>query len=108
MANTATSEMLIATFNFAVEVDSVTVAFFREASGLSMEVEVIEHQVVNDKGKQVTQKIAGHTATGEVTLKKSMDGSKYLTPISKEFERAADSGLDPGLNLTGSDHESTG
>ena len=86
MANTATSEMLIATFNFAVEVDSVTVAFFREASGLSMEVEVIEHQVVNDKGKQVTQKIAGHSATGEVTLKKSMDGSKYLTDWFTEVQ----------------------
>lgn len=86
MANTATSEMLAATYNFAVEVDSVEVAFFREASGLSMEVEVIEHQVVNNQGKQVTQKIAGHAATGEITLKKSMDGNQYLSDWFKEVQ----------------------
>lgn len=86
MANTATSEMLAATFNFAVEVDSVTVAYFKEAKGLSMEVEVIEHQVVNSSGRQVTQKIAGHVATGEVTLTKSMDGGTYLTDWFTEVQ----------------------
>lgn len=86
MANTATSENLVATFNFAVEIDSVTVAYFREASGLTTEVEVIEHKVVNSKGKQVVQKIAGHISTGEVTLKKSMDGNKYLTDWFKQVQ----------------------
>lgn len=81
---TGTSEMLMATYNFAVEIDSITVAYFREASGLTTEVEVIEHQVVNETGRQVTQKIAGHAATGEVTLKKSMDGNTYLTDWFKE------------------------
>src|SRR5262245_57147283 len=71
--------MLMTTFNFAVEIDSVTVAFFKEAKGLTSEVEVITHQVVNEKGKQITQKIAGHTSTGEFTLSKSMDGNKYLS-----------------------------
>lgn len=84
MANTGTSEMLLATFNFAVEVDSVTVAFFKEASGLTEEVEVIEHQVVNATGQQITQKIAGHRSTGEITLKKSMDGNTYLSDWFKE------------------------
>lgn len=78
--------MLVATFNFAVEIDGVEVAFFREASGLTTEVEVIEHQVVNNKGKQITQKIAGHAATGEITLKKSMDGNKYLSDWFKEVQ----------------------
>ncbi len=81
---TGTSEMLLTTFNFAVEVDSVTVAFFREASGITEEVEVIEHQVVNATGQQITQKIAGHRSTGEVTLKKSMDGNTYLTDWFQE------------------------
>ena len=86
MANTGTSEMLMATYNFAVEIDSVTVAFFREASGLSTEVEVIEHQVVNEKGMQITQKIAGHSATGEFTIKKTMDGNTYLTDWFAEVQ----------------------
>ena len=60
MATAAMSEALMATYNFALEVDSVTVALFREAFGLTTEVEVIEHQVVNDKGNQITQEIAGH------------------------------------------------
>lgn len=84
MANTGTSEMLLTTYNFAVEVDSVTVAFFKECSGLTEEVEVIEHQVVNAKGQQITQKIAGHRSMGEITLKKSMDANKYLTDWFKE------------------------
>ena len=78
MADTGTSEMLLASYNFAVEVDGVTIGFFKEASGLTSEVEVIEHQVVNEKGKQVTQKIAGHAQTGEVTLKKSLEDDTYL------------------------------
>ena len=76
--------MLMATYNFAVEIDSVTVAYFREASGLTQEVEVIEHQVVNEKGKQITQKLAGHVSTGEFTLKKTMDGNTYLSDWFKE------------------------
>lgn len=86
MANTGTSEMLLTTFNFAVEVDSVTVAFFKEASGISEEIEVIEHQVVNATGQQITQKIAGHKQMGEITLKKSMDGNKYLNDWFKEVK----------------------
>lgn len=81
-----TSEMLAATFNFAVEVDGINIAYFREASGLSMEVEVIEHQVVNNKGQQITQKLAGHRQMGEVTLKKSMDGSTLWTDWLKEVQ----------------------
>ncbi|MFK8024812.1 MAG: phage tail protein [Ilumatobacter sp.] len=83
---TGTSEMLAATFNFAVEVDGIDIAFFREASGLSMEVEVIEHQVVNSKGQQITQKLAGHKQMGEITLKKSMDGTTLWTDWLAEVQ----------------------
>ncbi len=78
MANTGTSEMLLTTYNFALEIDGLAISFFKEASGLSAEVEVIEHQVVGEKGKQVTQKIAGHSSTGEITLKKSLDATTDL------------------------------
>ncbi len=86
MANTGTSENLMRTYNFAIEIDSITVGFFREVSGLTTEVEVITHQVVNKEGRQVTQKVAGHLSTGEVTLKKSMDGNKYLSDWFKEVQ----------------------
>jgi len=82
----ATSDMLLATYNFAVEVDGITVAYFREASGLTTEVEVIEHEIVNEKGKQVTQKIAGHASTGEVTLRRSLDANPYLAEWFKEVQ----------------------
>ena len=78
MANTGTSEMLLTTYNFSLEIDGMEVAFFKEASGLTAEVEVIEHQVVDKTGKQITQKIAGHKSTGEITLKKSLDATKTL------------------------------
>lgn len=85
---TGTSEMLLATYNFAVEIDGITVAFFKKCSGLSSEVKVITHQVVNEQGQQITQKIAGHNdiEAGEVTLTKSLDGNKYLSDWFKEVE----------------------
>ena len=83
MAATA-SETLMATYNFAIEIDSATVAFSKEAKGLSTEVEVITRQVVDDRGREITERIAGHLAPGEVTLTGDMDGSTYLTAWFKE------------------------
>lgn len=88
MANTGTSEMLLATYNFAVEVDGITVAYFKKCTGLSSGVKVITHEVVNATGQQVTQKLAGHAdvESSEINLTKSLDGNTYLSDWFKEVQ----------------------
>ena len=81
---TATSENLLLTARFALEIDSVTVGFFRECSGLGTESEVVEHLVVNAKGQQIIQKLPGKSKWTDVTLKKSLDGAKDLWEWRKE------------------------
>lgn len=78
MPETATSENLVLTARFSLEVDSVSMGFFRECSGLSTESEVVEHLVVNSKGQQIIQKVPGRAKWSDITLKKSMDGAKDL------------------------------
>ncbi|HEX3542813.1 MAG TPA: phage tail protein [Acidimicrobiales bacterium] len=84
MPETATSENLLLTARFSLEVDSVHMGFFRECSGLGTESEVVEHLVVNDKGHQIIQKVPGRAKWTDITLKKSMDGAKDLWNWRKE------------------------
>ena len=57
-------------YNFQVEVDGVTIAQFKEASGLSTEIKVIEHEEVMPGGKPVVKKIPGPMKWGDITLKR--------------------------------------
>lgn len=86
MATSGTSENLLRTSNFAIEIDSITVAFFQEVTGLTSDIEVITHQVVNKEGRQITQKLAGRLMPGEVTFKKTLDGSKYMGDWFKQVQ----------------------
>ena len=63
---------LLASFNFYVEVDGLTLAAFQEVSGISTEHEVITHDIVNDQGQQVSRKIQGRRLNGELTLKRGI------------------------------------
>lgn len=75
----STNEMLIAGFQFALEIDSVTVGWFKSVDGLSSTTEVIEHKVVDTKGKEATVKVPGRYSNGDVTLSKAMQpGDTYL------------------------------
>lgn len=84
MPNTATSENVLLGSRFALEIDSVTMGFFRECGGLGSESEVVEHLVVNAKGQQIIQKVPGKAKWTDVTLKKSLDGAKELWNWRKE------------------------
>jgi phage tail-like protein len=84
--NTGTSEKLLRGSLFAIEVDSVNLAFFQECSGLGSSSEVIEHRVVAPSGQIVVQKMPGQLKWGDVTLKKSLTDEKALTDWRKEVE----------------------
>ena len=84
MAQTATSENLVLTATFSVEIDGVQLAFFKSCSGLSTENQVVEHKVVNTKGQLITQKVPGHAKYADIVLKKSLDGGTALADWRKQ------------------------
>lgn len=57
-------------YNFKVEIDSVVIAQFKEASGLSAEVKVIELEETTPQGQAVVKKIPGPMKWGDITLKR--------------------------------------
>jgi len=57
-------------FNFLVEIDSITVAAFSEVSGLTAETEVIEYRTGAMLGG--VRKLAGLTKYTNITLKRGM------------------------------------
>lgn len=57
-------------YNFQIEVDGITLAQFKEVSGLSVEIKVIEHEEVTPGGIPIIKKIPGPKKWGDITLKR--------------------------------------
>lgn len=66
----------LGSYNFQVEVDGVTIAQFKEVSGLSTEIKVIEHEELTPGGKPVVKKIPGPRKWGDITLKRGKTDDK--------------------------------
>jgi phage tail-like protein len=60
----------VITAMFALEVQGISKAFFKEASGFNSESEVVELRQVNDKGVEVINKIPGRTKWDNITLRR--------------------------------------
>jgi phage tail-like protein len=71
-------EDAIAGYTFKFEVDSHVIAQFKEVSGLSAEVQVIEHRENNVQGKEVIKKLPGQKKWGDITLKRGKTDSKVI------------------------------
>lgn len=65
-------------YNFSIEIDSITIAQFREVSGLSAEITTIEHRENNPKGLALLKKLPGSRKYGDITLKRGRTDSKDL------------------------------
>jgi phage tail-like protein len=59
-------------FHYAIEVQGVITGYFTECSGIGSEHEVIEHKVVDEKGRERIQKIPGRLKWENVTLKRGI------------------------------------
>jgi phage tail-like protein len=68
----------VATLNFALEIQSIQTAFFREAEGFSNETEVIEHRQQGKDGKVEVIKIPGNTKWGNIVLKRGIIDDQSL------------------------------
>ena len=59
-------------FHYAIEVQGVVTGYFTECSGIGSEHEIIEHKIVDEKGRESIQKIPGRLKWQDVTLKRGI------------------------------------
>jgi len=59
-------------FHYAIDVSGAIRGYFTECSGIGSEHEVIEHKVVDDKGRERVMKIPGRLKWENVTLKRGI------------------------------------
>ncbi|MFA7297608.1 MAG: phage tail protein [Dehalococcoidia bacterium] len=64
---------LLTTFAFAVEVDGITIASFKEASGIDNSTEVIEYKEVTGSGQLIIRKVPGSPSWSDITLRRRVD-----------------------------------
>lgn len=73
-------------FHFAVEVQGVVTGYFTECSGLGSEHEVIEHNVVNEKGQEIVIKVPGRLKWDNITLKRGITSNMDIWDWRKMVE----------------------
>jgi len=59
-------------FHFGIEVSGVITGYFTECTGIGSENEVVEHKVVDEKGREYIHKIPGRLKWENVTLKRGL------------------------------------
>lgn len=59
-------------FHYAIEVQGVVTGYFTECSGIGSEHEIIEHKVVDEKGREFIQKVPGRLKWQDITLKRGI------------------------------------
>ena len=68
----------LASYLFAIEIDSIEIAQFTEISGLASEIDVIELKENTRDGKLVIHKSPGAMKPPTITLKRAKNSSKAL------------------------------
>jgi phage tail-like protein len=76
----------VAGYAWQIEIDSVAVAQFKELSGVSTEVAVIEHRENKPGGVAVLKKLPGHVASGDLTLRKGKTADRALWDWHKQVQ----------------------
>jgi phage tail-like protein len=69
---------LLTTSAFFIEIDGVTVAQFKEASGINSETNIIEYKESTESGKLLIRKVPGSPKWSDITLKRRLDTSQAL------------------------------
>jgi phage tail-like protein len=82
----AIGEDALANYAWQIEVDGITLAQFKEVSGLSIEVSVIEHQENKPKGIPVMKKLPAAQKFSDITLKRGMTTDKGWWAWVKEVQ----------------------
>lgn len=69
---------LLTTSAFFVEIDGVTVAQFKEATGINSETNIIEYKESTAAGKMIIRKVPGAKKWSDIVLKRRVDDSLAL------------------------------
>ena len=68
---------LTTTFKFALEVDNVTVGFFRKCAGIESETEIIEFKEATEQGRMVIRKVPGAMKWSDITLDRRIGAGSF-------------------------------
>jgi phage tail-like protein len=82
----AIGEDALAGYSFQFEVDGISLAQFKEVSGLSVEITVIEQKENKTGGIPVLKKLPGERKYGDVTLKRGKTDDKSLIDWFKKVQ----------------------
>ena len=97
-------EDALGNYAFQIEVDGVTLAQFKEVSGLSAEIQVIEHKENKPGAIPVIKKLPGAQKWGDITLKRGKTNDPGWWDWIKEVQEgkidsARRNGVDRALRL---------
>jgi len=73
-------------FHYAIEIQGTVTGFFTECSGLGSEHEVVEHKIVDSKGKELIKKIPGRMKWENVSLKRGITDNMDIWKWRKQVE----------------------
>ncbi len=76
----------LVSFQYAVEIQGKVSGYFTECSGLGSEHEVVEHKVVDSRGKEVTQLIPGRLKWERIVLKRGITDSMDIWDWRRKVE----------------------
>ena len=79
-------EDVLAGYSYQIEIDSVTIAQFKEVSGLASETTVIEQKQNLKGGKPVLRKLPGPHKWPDIVLKRGVSNDKALWEWRKKIE----------------------
>ncbi|MCQ3975936.1 MAG: phage tail protein [Anaerolineae bacterium] len=85
MANGNIKDPLVG-FHYALEIQGRVSGFFTECSGLGSEHEIIEHKVVDEKGRQLLLTVPGRLKWQQITLKRGITDSMDIWNWRKQVE----------------------
>lgn len=86
MAQNSANPTQLTTFSFHVELDSVDIGAFKEASGVDSETEIIEYKEATKEGRLIIRKVPGAMKWADITLKRGIDDSLALWEWRKQVE----------------------
>ena len=73
-------------FSYALDLGGKVKGYFTECSGLGSEHDVVEHKVVDDRGRQMLMMVPGRIKWDKITLKRGITDVKDIWDWRKKVE----------------------
>ncbi len=73
-------------FSYALDLGGKVKGYFTECSGLGSEHDIIEHKVVDEKGRQMIKMVPGRIKWDKITLKRGITDAKDIWDWRKKVE----------------------